>query len=477
MADQSPLTPEKHERLLEFLGALPNAAALKLFTALERERAAGGRGLPYDALIEQLRDQLKARGAAFPSRPKNAQRLFFTPFEDFFISRRSGKKRRARIARTSLTPIWSLLMNDPACAGAARAAGALDQAIGAGRTDLIADEEALFNAAGQGLSRVIAHAEADERFYETLSAQLGGAGALSDLGEIHFLLSAVDHLKALQAVFPKPVGALTEEELYEARRIYEGARRVAPEAAPYLLLALAARMNEPWRSLRLYYHLASLISDASDPAAGDSALLVETLFEDLENDARRLERDAAGAFDAEDAAFRLSHFIDYADGLAGEASRADDNVVLNRIEACRDVAGDCLERFAEQSLAALRAATPVRKASGASRLMAYRPDISHSIPPRILAAAREAARFLAKSKGAAEKLGRASAAKNVIADASAELKRYLGDLVVEIRAAEGEERALARRIMENALDFAAPLLGDTEIAQFKERAKAAALTA
>lgn len=467
---QTPLSPETHARLAAFLGALPAATAVKLFAALEADRARGGRGLPYDELLEDLRRALKAQGRAFPERPQTAQRLFFTPFEDFFVSRRSGRKRRARIARASLAPMWAVMMEDPACASAREAAAALDAAISGGEGDLAAREDALFNAAGQGLARLVAHAETSERFRDDLADRLGGVPALHDLAEIHFLLSAVDHLRAMQQAFAKPLAAFTEEQLFEARRLFDAARGDAPEAAPWLLMGLAARMEKPWRALRLHYHLAA--------AGGDGAgAIAEILFEDLENAARLLERGAEGAFDAEDAKLQLAHFADFADGMAEEARRANDNVVVNRVEACRDIAGDCLERFAEQSLAALRRAMPVRQAGGSSRLMAFRPDIGREVSPPAANTARAAAQFLAGSRAIARRLGRDNTAEAILADAVDEARRYLADLVVEIRAAEGDERMSARRVMERALDFAAPLFGTSEIGLFKERARAAALTA
>lgn len=469
----TPLSPETHARLAAFLGALPAAAAVKLFAALEADRARGGGGLPHDELLEELRRALKAQGRVFPDRPKTAQRLFFTPFEDFFVSRRSGRKRRARIARATLAPMWAVMMDDPACAGAREAALALDAAIVAGESDLAPLEDALFNAAGQGLARLVAHAETSERFRDGLADRLGGVPALHDLAEIHFLLSAVDHLRAMQKAFPKPLAGLTEEQVFEARRLYEAARRDAPEAAPWLLMGLAARMEKPWRALRLHYHLAA----AAEGEAAPAGAIAEILFEDLENAARLLERGAEGAFDAEDARLQVAHFADFADGMNEEARRADDKVVVNRVEACRDIAGDCLERFAEQSLAALRRAMPVRQAGGSSRLMAFRPDIAREVSPPAANAARAAAHFLAGALTLAQRLGRNDATEAIIADAVDEARRYLADLVVEIRAAEGDERMSARRVMERALDFAAPLFTSSEIGLFRDRARAAALTA
>ncbi|MBI1365779.1 MAG: hypothetical protein GC153_07440 [Alphaproteobacteria bacterium] len=474
MSDKSPLKPEKRARLLEFLGGLPSGAAAKLFAAIERDRASGGAGLPHDLIIETLRKQLIARDAPFPSRPKTAQRLFFTPFEDFFIAFRAGKKRRARIARASIGPLWRLIQEDPACAGAQRAAAQLSAAIREGSANVRAFEDQMFAAAEEGFDRLLTHAEDDAAFRDDLADRLGGEAGLEDLAEMRLLLSGVEHLRAMQSAFPRPIGALSEEELFEARRIYARARADAPDAAPYLLLALIGRMETPWRALALYYHLAGAEDDA---VSKDAGVILEALFDDLEGAARLLERDAAGDLDAEDAARRVSHFADFAEGLAGEARRVHDNVVLNRIEACRDIAAESLARFAEQALAALRRAMPVRHAGGSSKLSALRPDYSRPPGPGATAAAREAAMFLAEADDIARRLGRPGAVDGVYDLAAQEARRYAGDVVVEIRAAEGEDRAAARRLMEQALEFAAPLLPADETALLRERALAAAHSA
>ncbi|NWG93688.1 MAG: hypothetical protein HXY21_14465, partial [Parvularculaceae bacterium] len=92
---------KKWARLEAFLGALPAAAALRLFETLETAGRADD-ALPAAALLGVLRTRLIDAGAAFPPRRKSAARLFFAPFEDFFVSRRRGRKRRARIDRAAL---------------------------------------------------------------------------------------------------------------------------------------------------------------------------------------------------------------------------------------------------------------------------------------------------------------------------------------------------------------------------------------
>lgn len=483
----SSIVPEKMARLMDFLGVLPAAAASKLFATLEADKQRGGKSLPHDDMLKVLRARLFEEGLDLPRRPLTAQRLFFLPFEDFFIAERRGKKRRARIARASIAPIWQLLMTDPACQSAARAAQKMDDflqsnAEGGTLSEVAKLEnetlsEGFFNAATQGIGRMISHAEADDVYRNDLADRLGGSAAYHDLVEMHLMLSGVSHLRQMQEAFKKPVRDLTEDDLFNVRRLYAAAYSEAPETAPYMLLCLAARMEAPWRALGIYYHLRDTRDEALDRSEEDAGVIFEVLFEDLESTARAMERDAAQAFQAADTGLRIRHFAEFADGMQRTAERHNDSVVVNRVEACRDVAADALGRFSEQSAAAIRKAMPVRHAGGSSRLMALRPDIGRMISPTLAREGREAADFLARMDETADKLHRKSGSKQLLDETVEHAKRYATDLVMEIRAAEGEERSAAKRMMEHTLALITPLLPSHEIGLLRDRASAAASSA
>lgn len=481
-AAPSGVSPRKWARLQSFLGALPPAAAAKLFAALERGRSDQG-ALPSAPMLSVLRTRLISEGANFPPRAADARRLFFTPFEDFFIAARRGRKRRARIDRASLGAIWSVLLEDPACADAAKAAGDLDAALARGEAETQGLEDALFAAAGEGLSRLVAHADEDAAYRADLGARLSpgapqtGAAALHDLAEINLLIPAAARLRAVQAAFARPLAMLTPEDLFEARKIYAAAARETPQAAVYCLLAIAARMEAPWRALALYYHLMRAEDDSLPGARLDAAVIAESLFDDLEGLARGLERDADDDADIDDAAARLDHVAEFAGGMIAEAEREGDGAAVSRIEASRDIAASALSRFCEHALAAIRRNQPVRHAGGSSRLMALRPDIDRAVDGRAGRLAREGAAFLAKAERLGRLLDRSDAAAGYGDAALTETRRYAGDLIAEIRAAEGQERIAARKRMEATLRAAEILLPASEIALLKDRAAAAAVSA
>lgn len=477
------VSPRKWARLEAFLGALPAASAARLFDALERDARAGS-NLPIAEMLGVLRPRLVDAGAKFPARRPSAQRLFFAPFEDFFVSARRGRKRTARIARASLAPLWTLVERDPACVDARAAAAALDAAIARGAREFSALEDALFRAAGEGFRRLVAHADADAAFREDLSARLSGGGgaqagaaALLDLAEILRLLPAVPLLKDAQRSFPRPSPSLTEDDLYAARRLYQRAVEAEPETAAYLLLAIAARLDAPWRALRIAQHVGSAVDERLPRAREDAGAVLDAVFEDFESLARGIERDADDDPDTDDVPARLTHFAAFARGMADETARAGETALANRVEAARDVAAAALARFCEHALGALRRAQPTRHAGGSSRLMALRPDVARPLGRGVDRAARAGALFLARADALADALERPDAARSLVATARSEARRYSGDLILEIRAAEGQEREAARKRMDVVLKAIEPLLPADEIAVAKERASAAAVSA
>lgn len=471
------LSPQKQEKLAAFLAALPVSAAARLFQAIELDRRTGGDGLPHDLLLADLRAKLLDEGAALPARPLTAKRFFFSPFEDFFVSRRDGAKRRAQIDRSSLDAVWRLMMTETATTEAALAAATFDDAT-AGGEDPHALAKPMFLAAEAGLSRLVAQADDDDDTRLDLIRLLGGEAAYEDLREIRYLLAGVTLLTRLQELMPGASPTLDEERYFQIRTLFLEAHDRSRTLAGYLLLALKGRLEKPWRALGLYYHL----NDSADKnlfAARESiAMLGEALFEDIEALARDLEDDCADPLDARAALAKLDYFADYTDGLNKFAAKAGDNVFVNRIEACREIGAEALDRFAEQALGALRAATPVRHAGGSARLMSLRPDFSQALNARQVDHARRAAALLAQAGAIASRLGAdADFATSLAEEAREKLRVYGDDLVAEIRAAEGDERRAARRMLEHVLEFSEALLTSEETGLLRDRAAAAAVTA
>ena len=479
------LSAKKREQLSAFLGSLSNAVAAKLFSALEYDRvrtssAASASGvrkdnLPYDLLLDDLRAQLLERGAVLPGRMITAKRVFFTPVENFLIGAHGSRKRDGQIARRSLDPIWRLLQTDSALTEASMAAAALDAALSRNE-ETGGHEQGLKLAAEAGIARVLRRAHDDPAARRELVNELGGETALEDLRELRILLAGAPYWEQLKTIVPNAAPSLSEEQIFQLRSLFLSAVEEAKSFGVYLLLALKGRLEKPWRSLGVYYNIAQSADDRVRAVRDIVEALPESLFQDIEDVARDLERRCSQPLDGKAIMIKIDYFVDYSDGLLRQAARIGDNVFANRVEACRDIVAEAHMRFCEQSLSALRAAMPVRHAGGSSRLMSLRPDIYAPFDSALVDGAATGAELLAGAEETARRLGEDdSFARDTADEARRQLQIYLKDLVAEIRAAEGESRDLARRLFEASARYAAPLLSRDEIGLFRDRAAAAAV--
>jgi hypothetical protein len=92
------------ERLRGYLLQLAPAKRALLIAELERFLLSGDEVLGGDLLLQEVRSSV--RDARAPHLGPVA-RLFFRPLEPFLIGEQSAHRQPARIARTSLQPIWN----------------------------------------------------------------------------------------------------------------------------------------------------------------------------------------------------------------------------------------------------------------------------------------------------------------------------------------------------------------------------------
>src|SRR5580692_9538285 len=100
------LSPDKINLLQAFLGGLPPHLANRLAKAVEIDRLAEGKSLPHDLILAGLRPVLRESSG---ERTLTPLRLFCLPFEDLLSSESRKEKRKGRIARESIAPIWKWL--------------------------------------------------------------------------------------------------------------------------------------------------------------------------------------------------------------------------------------------------------------------------------------------------------------------------------------------------------------------------------
>ena len=476
--------PEKRAPLSAFLSELNTASALKLFKSVEAEWARGERDTAHANLLNDLRAHLLSRQTDLPGRRLSAKRIFYTPFEDFFVSTHIGGKRRAQIARTSLDPIWHFLMSEPACAPIARPANALDADIlplevddPSIHTSIAQFGPNMFGAAAQIIGELTQRALSDGAYRDQLCEALGGIAIYDDLHEIGLLLKGQIYLERFARIVPANAPALYDDAFYELRELIIEAHSDIDYMATYLVLALPGRMERPWAALEVFYRLAKGADDRLYTAREAVSSLPDSLLESLEAQARALTRDAEEMIDADRLKIQIRYFAEFAGGLLRFAARAGDNVFVNRVEACQEIGAGAHMRIVERASAALRGALPVRHLGGASLLAPPRPDIHAQLSSAQIDLATHGASLLAQAKGLARQFTQDDSDTHKIVDnAQRQLDQYLTSLLREIRAADNDGRKQARRLFDQTLLLAAHFFDETQIEKLREQARLAADT-
>lgn len=472
------LSDDKAKKLGAFIATLPAQTCAKLLAGVERDRLAGG-VLPHAMLIDALRARISTLAASgFPARTPSPQRVFFEPYEDLFVSGKPGAKSPGRIWRASLDPIWRWLSDPVARPEVSHAAErALSAVLGRNADELRSARTELYKTAEMALDAALSGADRDRTAESELVAELGSETALIDLREIAYLLPSAFEFLKLKADYPRPLEKLSEDALFDIRKRFIALRALRPHHGPYFLIMLANRFVKPWHALAVSRALSSAQDPALESAQSDVQILEAGLFESLEQIARALTRDAERAMDADAAFARIDGFVELADGVLSEAVSGGDEPVRRRTLAIRDVAADAYERLMERALATVRQAMPLRRAGGSSRLVGARPDVRIGVPEDHRLAANEAIRLLEEGGEHARSLAREEVRAELLEHAQMAVRTYLDDVITEIRAAEGDDRARAASLAEAVLDFGARLLDADEADLLRRRAEAASRAA
>ncbi len=210
------LAGRKGEQLGAFLALLSPDVALQLATALERDRIAGGTGLPVDAILTGLRPRLRELPADVRRRIPTPQRLFFEVV-DGMITDTAGDKSAGRIARRSLDPIWRWLLAADARLTALR--DELAHQVLIGDPALVPDALKAFDAiAGETIRAGVKKAESKEKTAKEVIQSVGGQRAFEDMRELGRVLQISDEIRGLRTSLPPAVDEEDEGHLSLIRR-------------------------------------------------------------------------------------------------------------------------------------------------------------------------------------------------------------------------------------------------------------------
>lgn len=444
-----PLSADKAQKLRLLLDSLPAEMAERLCSVARRGDPALGRLLDYCRTDPETA----------------ARRRFFAPLAPLSGDPEHVRPSRAYTPDAMLASLWSWISEelDPDAAEAARAAVAdFESDPTEGRLD--PDRQRVAAAILAALEGLDDDPKAEKRLRRRLEVS-----DFQSVRDAAVLLRVGPVLRASLYEAPAHIEDMSDALGAMIRDRYEEAIEADPDAGVWFLFLIMARLERPWRMLRVFERIARreddfLLSRTDMSVIGDALLTdAEHLLTGFSSSPRTIaEADAAVAALAEFAAVTV--------GITREIGIRKDGAWGQRLFALRSQASDQMARIHEVARNAIKTALPETN-----------PRARRKTPPvpgePSFEEAEALAHFLISTKDDAGRAAVGSAHAAVLQDVRAELENA-GQMVLEIArsSSDGIERAeAAERVAHIARLMKA--IGETESASVILRRAAAAQAA
>jgi len=465
------LATRKEAQLSAFLALLSPDVALQLATALERDRLAGGTGLPFDAIFAGLRPRLRQLSAEARRRIPTPQRLFFVVIEGM-ITDTAGDKTEGRIARRSLDPIWRWLLTSQS----ARLEPLRDQIA---QHVLTGDEPAALAGqrqfdfiAGDAIRAAVKKVESKDRAGKDLIQAVGGQRGFEDMRELSRVLQISDEIRELKTALPPVIDYENPEQFDKIRGVFERTVEKSLSGAPYLILSLAPRVIHPWE---LFGIAAKLVRAENDQhlKASELAMVGEWLVQGLEAEAAALKALKPADFNPARADEFLRRFAMLQTGMTREIAMRKDGAWGKRLLKTRGLVSSAVENLFERTVKELQLAFSMQRASSGSRNGAFVPAYS-GLPDASVSARLEAlTKFLATAKQFASQLGYSVALDTTLVAIQSLFDDYTDGILDSLAQSRGPERDLAHAWAELIVRVMTPIFSEEAMRILTRRMTAA----
>src|ERR1051326_340380 len=277
------------ERLREYLQDLSPAARAMLIAELEGAMLRGEDDAGNELVLEELRGVIRGESRPAP-RIGNAARWFFMPVEPFLIDGPADHKRRGRLARVSLDPIWQWIGRDLMPAEAKALSADIDRALGAqDRPKVDQLVRALQDRAVARMTEAVAALDANDKARRRFAVQVGTPRAIDDVTALTRILSVRDQLADLARRLPDHIRAFDHDPVDEVKGIFENAKKALQKEPSqrkslslFGLVLVCNRLAAPWQLMRIATRTAES-DDVARIAASPYAAAVDIVLNDLEH--------------------------------------------------------------------------------------------------------------------------------------------------------------------------------------------------
>lgn len=456
------LAEEKKTQLSNFLGQVPEDVAARLAKAIEVDRLIGNTGLPHDEILDALRPKLVKVPAI--ARTPTPQRFFCQPFEDLLVGDLPVAKRKGRISRGAVQPVWNWLGTELIPDHHASLITGIRFAILNGRYDEVVGKSAeLWRRA----ANAIKDATSGSRGMSQTAKKLGSMPLAQEAAEMATLLGAGPAIAELQDRLPKPLPSLSDDYLLALRGIYDRVLAGDPAAAPYVTLVTMRRLAKPYQALRLSTVVSKKTSDTLiDPSELGPA--GEILFDDLESLAARIQGVRTTEFEIHALLEDLAGFVELSSGIVKELGIQTEGSWNKRLSKSRASVAAAMEKLLERAPSEILAALPEHKGDG----LDLKDLVQAPNGDRVVRAMRYAC-LIAHAKPFAVAGSFGEKWSDTLERVAGELRPLAEALVDSVRFAE-EKKAFADQYFEIAADLCAQILGAEDADTLRRRARALA---
>jgi hypothetical protein len=452
------------ERLRGYLLQLPPAKRALLIAELERALLRGDDVPGGDLLLQEVRSSVRETGLRAP-RLGSAARLFFRPLEPFLIDDQSAHKHPARIARSSLQPIWDWICRDVVPAVGNRYSEAVTRALlhdGAATCDHLI--RPFQDQTAARIRSMLHEIETDDRARRRMIGQIGAPQALDVARDVLAILAGRDVLAAMASRLPGHIANLADAQLEQVKGIVDACSASAEGLLPFALIMVVGRLASPWQLIRLAVRGVES-DDVSRIAATPYAIAVTITLADIERMVGELKADLKGGRHlAVTALLKCIH--DAVRGVRSELDLAVDSPWGRQLAAIRSEVSSGLTMEIESTPGRVRRLLrprPAGKAATAARLDPSEVAETEALID-LLAACRHYASELAVSE--------------VTLRAYSELQQYLDSgtrsLVEGLRGGDPGDRPFRQSQVDAAVRFCAKVFGPQYAAVLGKAAEVAA---
>jgi len=270
----------------------------------------------------------------------------------------------------------------------------------------------------------------------------------------------------VQAALPRPTASFNEELVWELRGIYDELVKRRPEASPYVAVVAMNRLLKPWEALRLPLHICRQTGDQMI-AQTDMGLVGEIIFSRMETLRDVILQTRHPMFQAEILLEQVAHFTEMSSAIVKEIEIKRDGEWGQRLLKDRAQTGGVMDVFMDRAIREFSAALPMQKGTGAGA------DFSRALDVEKKDLASRYAKLVVGSRNFAAAGSFAAKQKKAAEDIGAYLRRYIEDVVKELKSADPGRRANAETYFQFCVELAGLLFSEKEAELLQRRGRAA----